>query len=337
MSNRLKTLLLSLVAVFTLPLLLFGVLFLATGGDYQVPGTVSADGSQPQVVLNGLGFHAETFGERKNPPLLVLHDGPGGDYHDLLALSRLARRYYVIFFDQRGSGLSARVPTSQLSIDAVLGDIEAFAGHYAPGRRISLLGHGWGGMLATAFAGRHPERVERLILAEPGFLNTAMANQVLPIMNQSSVGFLYQASVSWVRSLHIQGPDPDARPDFVFAHLRQHPAYHCGHKIPPRAEEFTRRAGFQAWKALTGSTLKPGGQVALDFTKGIEHYQRPVLILASSCNKLMGRSFQTRQARLFPKAGLVDIPASGHEMFLDNPEASVKAVEVFLASGAVNR
>lgn len=330
MSNRLKTFLLSLVALFALPLLVFVVLFFATGGDYRVQALANTDPLMPQVVLEGLSFHAETFGKRSLPPLLVLHDGPGGDYQDLLALQALKDRYRVIFYDQRGTGLSARVPNDKLTLDLMLKDVENVAQHYAGSRPLRLLGHGWGGMLAAAYAARHPQQVAQLVLAEPGFLNATLANQVLPMLNQSSLSFITQATVNWVRSLHLQGPDADARQDFVFAHLRQHPAYFCGHRIPEQAPTYTARAGFRAWKTLTGATMGAGGQIQLDFLKGIEAYKGPVLFLASSCNQLTGKSFQTRQARLYPQAELVTIPDSGHELFLDNPQASLAAVSAFL-------
>lgn len=330
MSNRLKTILLALVAVFALPLLVFLGLFFSTGGKYQVPPLASTDPLEPQVVLDGINFHAETYGKRKNPPLIVLHDGPGGDYRDLLALKALSENYRVIFYDQRGTGLSARVPDDKLTLASQLADIQTLADHYAPGQPLTLIGHGWGGMLAAAYAGSHPERVAKLILAEPGFLNEAMANQVLPVMNQSSLSFMTQASINWVRSLHIHGPDADAAQDFVFAHLRQHPAYFCGGRIPPEAPDYTLRAGFRAWRSLTGATMGPGGQIKLSFIKDLDRFQKPVLFLAGSCNRLTGKSFQTRQLRLFPRADLVEIPNSGHELFLDNPQASLKAVEDFL-------
>ncbi|PKL77196.1 MAG: hypothetical protein CVV27_06430, partial [Candidatus Melainabacteria bacterium HGW-Melainabacteria-1] len=69
------------------------------------------------------------------------------------------------------------------------------------------------------------------------------------------------------------------------------------------------------------------------FTKGIDRYQQPVLLLAGECNTLTGKAFQTRQVKLFKQAGLVNVPRSGHELFVDNADASLKAVSDFLASG----
>jgi proline iminopeptidase len=330
-SNTTKTLILAFIAMFSLPVLIFVVLFISTSGDYKVPQTVNQDLSWPQVVLKQTSFHAETAGDPQAPPLLILHDGPGGDYKNLLALKALSKHYYLIFFDQRGSGLSARVSPNTLSIKGALEDVKTFADYYAPGRKISLLGHGWGGMLASAFAGAYPQRVQGLILAEPGFLTSEMAAQVYPLMSQPSIGFIAGTAVDWVRALHVNGPDAEARNDFLFARIRQHPAYHCGQKIPAGASERVWRAGFSAWKTLTRATFTPQGKLELDFTKGLDKFSQPTLLLASSCNSLTGKTFQARQLKLFKQASLEVIPRSGHELFLDNPQDSLTAIEGYLA------
>ena len=43
--------------------------------------------------IDGYAFHAETFGGPANPPVLVVHGGPGGDYRLLLGLQALADQY----------------------------------------------------------------------------------------------------------------------------------------------------------------------------------------------------------------------------------------------------
>lgn len=333
MPIKLKKLLLTLAAMFTFPLLLFLIAFVSTWGSYSLPATVTDDAALPHLQLGPTRLHSEAFGPRNRPVLVVIHDGPGGDYRSLLPLKALEQDYRVVFYDQRGSGLSERVPESQLTIAQALDDLHQVIRQHSTGRPVSLLGHGWGGMLATAYVGKRPNEVERLILAEPGFLNTALAQQVLPAMNKQSVAFLYQTSISWVRSLHLPAQDADARADFVFQQIRRQPAYECNGKIPANFDQRSWRAGFHAWRTITRSTFDEKGQIQLDFTEGVKRYTRPVLFLVSTCNTLTGRDFQARQARLFAQAALHSIPQSGHDLFLDNPSASVTAVRAFLSSG----
>ena len=77
-----------------------------------VPRTVAEDPSIPAIELNGLRFHAETFGNPAKPVIVMLHGGPGGDYRGMLRLAgrynaySLTDDYFVVYWDQRGTGKS---------------------------------------------------------------------------------------------------------------------------------------------------------------------------------------------------------------------------------------
>src|SRR5262245_60802661 len=94
-------------------LMLFPALALGVGcldpGDpgNLVPRTVTEDPTLSQIEINGAHLHAEAFGDPNAPTVIVLHGGPGSDYRCLLPLQALAGDgYRVVFWDQRGAGLS---------------------------------------------------------------------------------------------------------------------------------------------------------------------------------------------------------------------------------------
>ena len=74
----------------------------------------------------------------------------------------LTRRHRLIRYDLRGSGLSERA-VEDLSLDAWVRDLEAVVRDLGI-ERFSLLGLCQGGSIAVAYAARHPERVDRLVL-----------------------------------------------------------------------------------------------------------------------------------------------------------------------------
>lgn len=74
----------------------------------------------------------------------------------------LSRHHRLVRYDLRGSGLSGRAVTD-LSLDAFIGDLEAVVDALGI-ERFSLLGVCQGGSIAVAYAARHPERVQRLVL-----------------------------------------------------------------------------------------------------------------------------------------------------------------------------
>src|SRR5262245_3637719 len=96
-----------------------------------VPRTVEEDLDLPRIEVNGTILHAEAFGDPQAPMIMVLHDGPGGDYRGLLPYKVLADEgYYVVFWDHRGSGLSKRQDPSSISFDQYLEDLRQVIEHY---------------------------------------------------------------------------------------------------------------------------------------------------------------------------------------------------------------
>jgi pimeloyl-ACP methyl ester carboxylesterase len=77
-------------------------------------------------------------------------------------LEGLADGHTVIRYDERGCGLSDR-NVEDVSLDARVADLEAVI-DAAGTERVALLGISQGGPLAIAFAARHPDRVNRLML-----------------------------------------------------------------------------------------------------------------------------------------------------------------------------
>jgi proline iminopeptidase len=139
-----------------------------------VPKTVTEDPSLPRIEVAGTQLHAEAFGDPQAPMVVVLHGGPGSDYRGLLPLQALAANgYRVVFFDQRGAGLSQRYDESFYSFDGYLEDLRQVIEHYsvAPGQPFVFIGHSWGAMYATWFINEHCDyggRLRGAILSDPG-------------------------------------------------------------------------------------------------------------------------------------------------------------------------
>jgi proline iminopeptidase len=123
-----------------------------------VPPTAEQDPALPQEPLTVAGrrraVHLRTFGDTTRPVLLVLHGGPAADFRLMLPLAALADRYFVVMWDQRGAGLSEQVSSPELALDTFDEEIAAVKARFAPQQRVTLMGHSFGGSLATRFAAR---------------------------------------------------------------------------------------------------------------------------------------------------------------------------------------
>lgn len=109
----------------------------------------------------------------KTRPLLILHGGPGFTHDYLSSLEDLTSPPWnlsLIFFDQLGSGKSTHLPekyldrgfwTEQLFLDQVTAVIR----HLNVQDDYNMLGHSWGGMLASSYAAKNPQGLKNLVLA----------------------------------------------------------------------------------------------------------------------------------------------------------------------------
>lgn len=138
----------------------------------QVPKTTAYDPELSRTMVGDYAFHTETFGDSRKPPLIVVHGGPGGDFEYLRSLSALGDEYHVLFYDERGSGLSPRLGQNAppIPIARYVEDLDALVGIHGKGQPVRLVGHSWGAMIATAYVARHPGRVSHAVIAEPGIL-----------------------------------------------------------------------------------------------------------------------------------------------------------------------
>jgi len=308
------------------------VLFAVTSRGQGVAATVADDPALPSIEIDGERFHGEVHGDPATPALVVLHGGPGGDYRSLLKLSELADRFQVVFFDQRGAGLSQRVPQADLTYQGALRDLDALIERFGSGRPVVLVGHSWGAMLASGYLSTHPEKVEKAVLIEPGALNSEEFHAFMAEQRKLArgVGMVWTQLVAGFEALHVRGPDAQARGDYLYGRVvhafANHPdnPYHCPGQ---RYDAPSWRFGTQA---LLGIQSSASDDELDSLSANASQFDGPVLFMAGSCDSWIGADLQARHAQSYPNARLVVIEGAGHEVLWDQPETSLAAIRTFL-------
>ena len=117
------------------------------------------------VTINGVrtGMFIRGYSER-NPVLLFIHGGPGMPEYFLNTSypNGLEKYFTVVYYDQRGSGLSyeSDIPQETFTMDQLVEDAVAVT-NYLRERfgqdKIYLLGHSWGSSIGIETAFKHPE------------------------------------------------------------------------------------------------------------------------------------------------------------------------------------
>jgi proline iminopeptidase len=277
-----------------------------------VPMTVDEDLSLPSISVNGTMLHSEASGNPENPMIVVIHGGPGGDYRNLLCSRDLVDDgYYVVFYDQRGSGLSQRHDADAFTIPMYINDLKAVIEHYRnnDNQKVILLTHSWGSMLAAGYVNEYPEAIDGLVLAEPG-------------------GFTYDQMTDYLeKSNHValfeEATNDAVFPDQIFAGRSEH-------EILDYKASF-----FISFETAEGNTIgNPGpypfwrhGAVAhsgsldfvvehgFDFTSNLGNYHQKVLFMYSEWNDAYGKGWAQEVAAPFPNKEIKIVLGAGHEMF----------------------
>lgn len=299
-------------------LTLFGVTVLAAcDNDLNLdrPGnlvtkTVDQDASLPSITVNGVKLHAEAFGNPANTIIVALHGGPGSDYRYMLNCQQLSNYgYRVVFYDQRGSGLSQRFSKSSYSksVDVAMqqmyDDLSGVISHYrtSQNQKIFLLGHSWGGILATAYANKYPNAIQGLVVCEPG-------------------GLVWDDIVDYVersRSFNLWGEllnDITYLDQFITGKENQHEIVDyklatSGAKNEITGEDNTLPNSF--WRpgaVVSNSFFLLGEKDKPNFTANLNNFTVPVLFLHSEKNKAYPLSWAQRVSK----------PYSSHELFKVN-------------------
>jgi proline-specific peptidase len=147
---------------------------------------------------NGSVYH-RIYGKPGRIPVIVVHGGPAAGHAYMRPYAALATDREVVLYDQSGSGLSSRLrDLSAYSVDRYVAELDALRQHMAF-EKMCLIGHGWGGMLALAYARDHGDHVASLVLAStaPAMPDLADAtNRWIAAMGPEAVATLQQAEAS---------------------------------------------------------------------------------------------------------------------------------------------
>ncbi len=268
------------------------------------------------VMLDGLALHYCEWGAAQGRPLVLLHGITGhARTWDHLA-SALQPDFRVIALDQRGHGDSQWASGGDYSVGAMAADVGRLVDHLGLGRFL-LCGLSMGGRVAIAFAGMHPERVERLVIVDIG-------PDIAP------------AGMERVRSTIGTAPERFTTEDDAREYVR---------RGNPRYNEVELRR-----RVAHGLTRLPDGALAWKYDKAIREVMRlglrreamdlwvplariacPTLLVRGVESDILSPEIAKRMLASLPDGRLVEIADAGHSVPGDQPGAFAAAVRSFLA------
>lgn len=282
------------------------------------PGRPPGEGRT--LSTDGVTIWYEVLGTAEGRPLVVVNGGPGFD-HAYLRVSdvwdRLAERRPVVVYDQRGNGRSGAIPEGRsCTLPDQVADLDALRAELGY-ERIDLLGHSWGGYLVMAYAIRHPERVNRLVIA----------SSAAP--KWSDTEFLFE-------SIYPEGMARWSRLDALEAvgdataagkWLREYLGMLC--VSPEKTAELLERSGGFVYTKAINETLN-AELASRDLWPALSGLTMPTLVATGRFDINVSPRTAWKIHEAIPGSRFVVFERSGHLPFFEEPEAWVETIEAFL-------
>jgi proline iminopeptidase len=254
---------------------------------------------------------------RERPTLVLLHGGPGFDHSGFKPrFSGLADCAQVVYLDHRGNGRSDRADPARWSLAEWADDLREFCEALEIERPV-VLGQSFGGMVAMAYATRHPDHPGKLILSS----TTARTR-----LDRVYAGFerLGGPEARAAARAYWENPGSDTLPDFARICF---PLYNR----TPQDPDASRRT---VWNFDVMFRFIGGEDQTMNLLPELAKIRCPTLVLAGEEDPITPLAdSEDIAAAIDPQYVRIErFAGCGHGVFRDAPEAGLAAIRRFLTS-----
>ncbi|MCX8997305.1 alpha/beta hydrolase [Rhizobiaceae bacterium BDR2-2] len=278
----------------------------------------------PQIELNGATFVYDEAGNADAEPIIALHGGRGiGDRRgEFNAWQALSDRFRLIAYDQRGCGETSLTPP--YTFEQMADDVEAFRQALCGGRKVTVLGGSFGGMIALTYAVKYPQGLSRLILrgTAPSHHNEDDAFETF----RARLHKAPNASEAMLRKLFSDTVVDDTELRLIWFALQ--PLY-FEHFDADAALERTRTMHLHA---ETHNALFK--ERSYDLRDRLPEIQAPTLVIVGAEDWICTPNHSRLIAERVPNAELLEVQGANHAVHVEKNATVVAAVRDFLARTA---
>ena len=278
--------------------------------------------------VNGFKMHVldEGLSQTQDGTVLMLHGNPTWSFFFRNLILGLRNTHRVIAPDHIGCGLSDK-PDEQrypYTLERRVDDLEALIDQLGIRGRITLLVHDWGGMIGMAYAARHPEKINRLVLLNTAAFHLPKTKKLprsLWLCRKTPLGELLIRDTGLFTSVLARWAV--CRP--MEQRVRE------GYLWPYRRPD-DRTGLFRFVQDIPLAPEDPGYQLVSEVQAQLPSFNRiPVLILWGEKDFVFDHHFLREWERLLPSAEVHRFPNAGHYVLEDAGEEILPLVRTFLA------
>lgn len=274
-------------------------------------------------------IHYKTFGSGK--PLLIINGGPGMNSEGFSGLAiRLSQSNQTIIYDQRGTGKS-KLPvldSNTITMKLMIDDIESLRKHLKI-EKWSVLGHSFGGMVASYYATQYPERIDKMILSSSGGIDLDLLGYVQQSINSKLSKADSDSVKYWTKRIN----DGDTAHYFRLErgkHLA--PAYVFNRVNVPIIAERLTQGNWDINQLIWENMVK----INFDCSEKLKYFTKPVLIIQGKDDIIKPETAE-KARNVLKNSRIVLVDRCRHYGWLDNEEVYIREINTFLKSRVVDK
>ena len=261
---------------------------------------------------DGTTLHVHEWGAPAGPPTLLLHGIRGYGRWFLELAQALAPTHRVVAPDQRGRAASSHAATGDYRIDAHVDDLEDLLDCLGIDE-VTIVGHSLGGLVALAYAGRHPEQVARLVVGDVGpEIDDGGLSRIRREAEERPVDFdSWDAATAYLSETHPSGSPERA----------------LERKDAMLAEDGQGRVRWRYDPLMMTTAPEPPARVR----RWMARLSCPTLVVRGARSDLLGERVAAGMLDVLPPGSrLVTLPNAGHMLMDDDVDGFTAAVVNFV-------
>ncbi len=291
------------------------------------------------LVVNSQTIYSKAFGNPNDKPLIYLHGGPGYNavgFEATTAQELSENGFYVISYDRRGEGRSTD-KNAKFTFNETFDDINSIYDKFNL-TSATLIGHSFGGVIATLYAEKHPNNARSIILVSAPL---SMQETLSTILKSSkSIYFSNKDSVNlnYINRLEKMDKSSIEYSSYCFGHAMQNGFYY---PKEPTTEAVNRYSMFKTDTLL----IKYSSQMTYEAPRGFwqnENYTTldlkdnlkqivkngtPVFGLYGKDDGLFSKSQVITIENLIGENNLEYLHNSSHNLFIDQQTKFIDALK----------
>jgi pimeloyl-ACP methyl ester carboxylesterase len=274
------------------------------------------------------GLRLHYLDEGRGDPVVMVHGNPSWSFYFRRLAGELATTRRVIVPDHIGCGLSDKPDDSRYAytLSSRVEDLEDLLDDLDLKRNVTLVVHDWGGMIGFAYAVRHPERIEKLV-----------------VMNTAAFHMPAAKSLPWALRLCRDTPIGSWMVRGLNAFARGTAWIGCTRKRMSRDLRRAYAAPYDSWanrisniRFVQDIPLKPGDrsyELVTQVQEGLDSLASiPMMIAWGMKDFVFDEPFLDEWIRRFPRATVVRFEQAGHYVLEDESDELVERIRQFVST-----